>query len=192
MSDASTAAHKLWPVLWGYVLVAGVMQWQWTWFCYDRHVLLSQFWRVWTGHWVHLNWTHYALNVAALLCLPWVLAHSQRQDVLRLLLLLPLAISALLYWYQPQLMYYAGLSGVLHGLYMACALRQIVLGQERWIAIGVLVIIAIKLGYEQWHGDSQTAVLIGYPVVIDAHLYGSLLACAYMATSIIVSHFKQS
>lgn len=173
-----------------YGLIAAVMQLRWSWFCYDREQFGTQLWRLWTGHWVHLGWTHYALNVIALLCLPLVLPYSRVKQVLLLLLLLPPLMSVLLYYWHPALTYYAGLSGVLHGLYVAMALLQLFRAQERGIALILLGLIVGKIAYEQWQGDSQTAALIGYPVIIDAHLYGALLGMLWALGDLMLANWR--
>ena len=144
-------------------------------FIYTRTELLSQVWRLWTGQWVHLGAMHLLLNLLALACLPLVLVNTRAKTLLLLILLISPVLSLCLYFTQPNLQYYAGLSGVLHGLYMAFALQQLRNVHERPIALLVLLGLVAKIAYEQWRGDSQTAALIGYPVIIDAHLYGAIL-----------------
>src|SRR5579862_7053662 len=85
---------------------------------YDRRAILSgAVWRLWTGNWVHLGVTHYALNAASLaafsalcperLCLrDWALRWS----------LLPAAVGLGLLLFAPSVQQYVGLSGVVYGL----------------------------------------------------------------------------
>lgn len=77
---------------------------------------------------------------------------------------------------------YAGLSGVLHGLFSFGALREALRGQRSsWLLVaGVLV----KVGYEAIYGASEmTSRLIDAHVAVEAHAIGAisglLLACLY-------------
>jgi rhomboid family GlyGly-CTERM serine protease len=130
-------------------------------FIYDRHVLFIEPWRLWTGHWVHLGVWHWALNVAALALLPEIFLGASRRLFTILWFSLPPLLSIILYIFQPNLVLYAGLSGVLHGIYLAAALQAT---QNR---------LCLKVGWEAYSGNSQTAKLIGAPVVLQAHQYGA-------------------
>jgi rhomboid family GlyGly-CTERM serine protease len=144
-------------------------------FIYDRHVLFIEPWRLWTGHWVHLGVWHWALNVAALALLPEIFLGASRRLFTILWFSLPPLLSIILYIFQPNLVLYAGLSGVLHGIYLAAALqatqnRHITERRMGWI---VVIGLCLKVGWEAYSGNSQTAKLIGAPVVLQAHQYGA-------------------
>ena len=93
---------------------------------------------------------------------------------------LVVAIDAGFWWLNPSLDWYVGLSGVLHGLLVA----GLVAGYRESPGenLLLLVLIAAKLGYEQWlgplPGSESTA---GGPVVVNAHLYGALAGAACAA-----------
>lgn len=144
-------------------------------FIYDRHVLSVEPWRLWTAHWVHLGVWHWALNVAALALLPEIFLRASHRFFLLLWFTLPPLLSLMLYFLMPDLFQYAGLSGVLHGLYLAFALSAT---QNSYVAerkMGWLVVLGVcaKVGWEAYSGNSQTAKLIGAPVVLQAHQYGA-------------------
>ncbi len=71
---------------------------------------------------------------------------------------------------KPELGWYVGLSGVLHGLIMAGALCAAICGDR--LAVLVIAVTISKVVYEQFVADTATAALIGAPVVVDAHLLG--------------------
>ena len=91
-------------------------------FIYQRDVMTSEPWRWWTAQWVHVGWRHYLLNMMALTCLPFIFPQSGRFKLLSALLVLSPMVSLGLYWFFPTVYAYAGLSGVLHGLYTWAAL----------------------------------------------------------------------
>jgi rhomboid family GlyGly-CTERM serine protease len=144
-------------------------------FRYDR-ALLSDFelWRLVTAHLVHLSAGHTALNVIALAIiallfdsvldsLDWIVAVS----------LSALAIDLGLYAASPEIAWYVGLSGALHGIMVAGALA-LAIARSRFGAI-LLLIVAAKIAWEHFAGPLPFSELTsGGPVVTDAHLYGAL------------------
>lgn len=143
-------------------------------FIYWRPSLLAEFWRLWTAHWVHVGWMHFFLNMLAFACLPFIFPHARNWHLCVLLLLLPPFISLIFYFYLPYIEAYAGLSGVLHGLYTAVGLVYLQYPKERKFAILVLLLIAAKLVWENTIGQTGTAQLIGSPVLTEAHLIGAI------------------
>jgi membrane associated rhomboid family serine protease len=72
---------------------------------------------------------------------------------------------------EPQVTWYVGLSGVLHGALAAGAIawwRH----ESRLLALYLSVIFLGKLAWEQWHGPLPLSGDL--PVVVDAHLYGAI------------------
>ncbi|NOJ66648.1 MULTISPECIES: rhombosortase [Acinetobacter] len=153
-------------------------------FIYWRPALLQEFWRLWTAHWVHVGWVHYLLNILAFACLPFIFPRVKTWHFVSLLLLLPPAISFSFYFLFPHIEAYAGLSGVLHGAYMAVAVVHLLDAQERRFAALVLLLILAKLLWENTFGSKETAELIGSPVLVEAHLLGVIwgagLAMVYL------------
>ena len=83
----------------------------------DRDAVLGgQLWRLWSGHWVHLDARHAAINLAALMVMALIAGRMRllRPLLVASLLMMPL-IAALLLLTAPDLQWYAGLSGLLHG-----------------------------------------------------------------------------
>jgi len=144
------------------------------WGRYDRIGLENgELWRLVTGHLVHLGFGHLWPNVLAL-----IVIGSLFEDVLSPLEWLvaalgcALAIDAGLYALDPDLQWYVGLSGVLHGI-VACGALLLVRARH---AVGWVLAIGLgaKLAWEHWAGPVPfTAASVGGPVIVAAHLYGA-------------------
>lgn len=140
---------------------------------YERTaVLAGEYWRLLTGHWVHATTAHLLLNMAGLGLVALLLArdYSLRQWLVILGASMA-AIDAGFVFFQPQLQWYVGLSGVLHGALAAGAVTW--WRHERWpLALALSVILGGKLAWEHWHGALPLAGDL--PVIVAAHLYGAL------------------
>lgn len=149
-------------------------------FIYRHDVFFTQPWRWWTGHWVHVGWIHYLLNVLVFACLPFLFPNIKKISLIILLLLLPPLLSFSFYLIYPHIFAYAGLSGILHGLFIFCAIVSLKNKADRHFSALIIVIVLAKIIWEYYFGSLQTAQLIGSPVLTQAHLlgviFGGLLA----------------
>lgn len=139
----------------------------------ERGLWLEQPWRLVTGQFMHLGWTHLAMNLAGL-GVVWLLfaPHLRAWQWWLTVLICGAGVNLGLLAFSTATDWYAGLSGILHGLLAAGALAGL---RREPLAIWVLAILGIKLLLEQFTGnDTMTGALIGAPVIVDAHLYGSL------------------
>lgn len=142
----------------------------------------GQWWRLLTGHWVHLGLTHLLLNLAGLFLL--ALLFDPRLPPAwwaGYVLGAPVTISLGLLWATPELDWYRGFSGCLHGLFVLLALAN-AHSSPRWSAL-LLVLLGIKLTLERWSAylpgiQTDTADLIGAPVIFQAHWLGALTGLA--------------
>ena len=100
-----------------------------------------------------------------------------------------LGTSVGLYFFSPDLIWYAGLSGALHGIFAWGACVDI---KEKMKSGWLLLIgLAIKVGYEQIDGSSeQVANLIDAKVAVDAHLFGALTGIAIFLLMFITAKRK--
>jgi rhomboid family GlyGly-CTERM serine protease len=142
------------------------------WLRYDRaRIAAGQWWRLLSGHLVHLDLRHAALNALGAM-LMWALFardYAPRQWLL-ILLASVAAIDAGFWLRDPGLEWYVGASGVLHGVMAAGTLAHLWRRDpDGWILLGFLV---LKLFWEQGHG-ALPFNRAGTPVVVDAHLYGA-------------------
>ncbi len=150
---------------------------------YRRALLLSQPWRLITGHFTHLSLLHAMVNCVALILLTRLLADRMRAwEQWAVLLGAPLLISLVFWIAMPGLIWYRGLSGDLHALYFAgCVLWVLASsGHDRWLPIAALAGGATKVLLEQpWSNETFPWLSwLGAPVVPQAHLIGALLGTA--------------
>jgi len=131
----------------------------------------GQLWRLLTAHLVHLDVMHLTFNLTGLIVL-WLLYGSEWRPRrwLQIMLVAMLAIDAGLWLLAPQVHWYVGASGVLHGVWAAGAWAQ--LRRREPLATLSLLLLIVKLAWEQQQGSSL--VLQQAPVVIEAHLYGTV------------------
>lgn len=141
---------------------------------YDRAAILNghEYWRLITGHVVHADQHHLLLNLAGLALIASLCrgCFSVRQWLIVLICVL-VAMDVGFLFAMPELAWYVGLSGALHGVLAAGALRwwQI---ESRWLAALLSAILVVKLAWEQ----SQGALPLSgdLTVIVNAHLYGAL------------------
>ncbi len=142
---------------------------------YDREALeAGQLWRLLSGHFVHLGWSHLLLNLAGLALVAWLVGPAF--DWLGWLFVgfVSIAVIDAGFWFlYRDLGWYVGLSGLLHGLLAAGLLRGVVARDREAIILTAFVLA--KLAWEQvvgpLPGSESTS---GGAVIVDAHLYGAL------------------
>lgn len=152
---------------------------------YERSALLAgELWRLLSAHLVHLSFGHVVLNLAALGVMAALLdGVLETAEWFWLGVVAALAIDAGLFFFSPEVQWYVGLSGVLHGWLAAGALRLAFAGSK--LGPVLLIGMAAKIAWEQWAGPlpfSESSS--GGPVVVDAHLYGALGGGAAMLLTI--------
>lgn len=147
---------------------------------YDRPAILDgALWRLLSAHLEHLGWPHLLMNLVGLWLL-WLLYGDCMSNRMwsGMLTVTGLGISAGLLILDPTLVWYVGLSGVLHGVFscgIICRLRAATRGE--WL---MLVLLAAKLAWEQINGSVPgSAAFAGGPVIVDAHLYGAIIGAVF-------------
>ncbi|HUL64432.1 MAG TPA: rhombosortase [Burkholderiaceae bacterium] len=157
---------------------------------YRYIALAAQPWRGLSGHVVHINWPHVLVNAAA-----WIIVarlFAQELDPARQLVVLlttGVVISVGLAILCPQIAWYRGFSGVLHGLFFAGAttwsLRMLVQVRTRsasaaWLPAALVVGGWIKVALEQpAAGAMPYAEWLGAATVPQAHLLGAACGTAF-------------
>jgi rhomboid family GlyGly-CTERM serine protease len=138
---------------------------------YDRDALAAgQWWRLLTGHLIHLGFEHAVLDVAGL-ALMWALfaRDYSARGWFMIIGLSILGIDAGLWLLSSTTQWYVGSSGVLHGVLAAGTCAHL---RRREADGWVLALLLIgKLLYEQTLGPLP--LTSGGAVIVDAHLYGA-------------------
>ncbi|HEX6396979.1 MAG TPA: rhombosortase [Steroidobacteraceae bacterium] len=139
---------------------------------YQRTAIAAgEWWRVITAHFVHLDANHALLNTLGLV-LMWALFARDYSPLrwLAIYLFSSLAISFGLYVFDPEVHWYVGASGALHGVMTAGTLAHLRRRDlDGWI---LAAFILAKLSYEQLAGSMPFAG--GANTLVDAHLYGAI------------------
>ncbi len=142
---------------------------------YDRvWIGQGEAWRLVSGHFAHLSWSHLVLNSAGLLLVWFLVGNRYTIRSWAVLIVITLAIMDIAFWtLNPELYWYVGMSGMLHGL-LAAGIVARMPGLDAESAVLLLLMLA-KIGYEQFGGPVPgSEITSGGPVVVDAHLYGAL------------------
>ena len=149
---------------------------------YRRALLLSEPWRLFTGHFTHLSLLHAIVNCVALILLTKLFQERMRVcEQWAVLLGAPMVVSLVFWIAMPGLIWYRGLSGDLHALYFSGCVVWLLTsnGRARWLPIAAIAGGAIKVLIEQpWSETFPWAGWLGAPVVTQAHLIGALIGTA--------------
>lgn len=157
------------------ILFGAFAEWQSPQWRYQREaVLAGEAWRLLSGHFMHLGFSHLLLNLSGLGLVMLLFGRGvSAAGWIWLLLASLLALGAGFVWLSPELGWYVGLSGVLHGLILGGAvLDRDFPCRERNILLGIVI---FKLLWEQHYGALPfTAEAAGGAVVVVAHWYGGI------------------
>jgi rhomboid family GlyGly-CTERM serine protease len=142
---------------------------------YQRELITNgEVWRLVSGHLLHTNGYHLLLNLAGLLML-WAL-HGRFYSIknyIALFLFCSIMTSIGIYVFDPTLIQYVGLSGVLHGVFVFGSLMDINAKDKS----GYLLFLGVwlKIAHEQFYGANvEISNLIEANVAVNAHLWGAL------------------
>ncbi len=150
---------------------------------FDRDSISEgQWWLLLTGNFVHLGQSHLIMNMVGLgLIVALVWPNYTVFQWLTVILVSSLTVGTGIYLLDPNIYWYVGFSGTLHGLILAGSLAD--LRRYPLSASALTALVLAKLCWEQFYGalpgSESTA---GGPVMVNAHLYGAVggLACAVL------------
>jgi len=139
---------------------------------FDREAIgAGQWWRLLSAHFVHIDLEHAVLNSLGLVLMwalfardysPWRWAAIYSGAAL--------AVSVGLWFRNPELQWYVGASGALHGVMTAGTIAHL---RRRDLDGWILAIFIVgKLAYEQFAGALPFAGTAN--TIVDAHLYGAI------------------
>lgn len=140
-------------------------------FVFDRGAVADgEVWRLLTAHFVHSDGSHLVLNVLGLLLIGAIF--TTLLDRLPLHFVTCVAVIDGWIWFlEPQLQQYCGLSGVLYGLLAAALLIAFRQGRGRWI---ILTVGFVGLGKLMVELSSGWVIVdhMDWPVLPGAHAAG--------------------
>lgn len=144
---------------------------------YDRDaiVLGGEWYRLVTGNLYHHDAAHLGWNLAGLALVAWLFVREYTPGQWLLILVASTAAVDLGFLlFEPQLAWYVGFSGVLHGLAAAGLVRWWVRCRDA-VTLVASAVFALKLGWEHAVGALPfTAETLSIPVVHAAHTYGAV------------------
>lgn len=150
---------------------------------YDRGALArGEWWRIWTGHLVHFGWPHFVADAGLLFILGWLLEARHPWFSYIALVVMPAFISAVLWWGEPAMLRYGGLSAVNLGLLLYLALQGWQRNWTDWFWPAVLAIYVGEVIFEIVQGGRGGGMIRfddpGIMVATGAHLASAAYALA--------------
>ena len=144
---------------------------------YDRAAVLAggEYARLVTAHFFHYDLAHLAWNLVGLALVAALFAREfDLRGWIVILVASTVAVDLGFLVFEPQLAWYVGFSGVLHGL-MAAGLAAWLWRTPDAITGLVAGLFALKLGWEHMMGPLPfTASTLAVPVIHEAHTYGAI------------------
>ncbi len=149
---------------------------------FDRAAISdAELWRLFSGHFVHLGPGHFLLNAIGLILI-WLLVgmHFTLRQWPIVVAVSIAGVDSGLWFFDPQLFWYVGMSGLLHGMLAAGVVKGLQAAPRQVLVIGTVLLM--KIVYEQQLGPLPgSAQSAGGDVVVNAHLYGALAGAAAAA-----------
>lgn len=167
-------SHILWLILFIVSLLLQVFDQYDNWRFNRGLVEQGHVWLLFSGHIMHLNWSHWALNMAGLGIVAFFFSpHASFKQWLAVIVASACVINIGIWFFLPGINSYVGLSGILHGLFLYGALREI-----RFYPVSGYVLTTVliaKLLWEFFHGALPgSEQMTGGRVLTEAHLLGAI------------------
>ncbi len=168
------SSHVLWLMLFivSFMLQAFDLVERWR---FDRGLVeQGDVWLLLTGHIVHLNWSHWLLNMAGLAIVAFFFStHASFKQWFSVVVISACVIAVGIWWWLTDIYSYVGLSGVLHGLFLYGALREIRFYPTSGYVL--FVVLMAKLAWEFFNGALPGSEdMAGGRVLTEAHLLGAM------------------
>jgi rhomboid family GlyGly-CTERM serine protease len=158
---------------------------------YDRTaVAQGETWRIWTGNLVHFGWPHFIADAGLFLILGRLLEREHPVASYVSLAGMPLAISVAMYWGDPSMVRYGGLSAVNFGLLVFLAFQG---WQRNWIdwfwpLVFSIYVLEIVVEAKSRHGTGGGMIQFSDPsirVATMAHVGGAIFGTFLWATGFL-------
>ena len=152
----------------------------------------GEYWRLLSSNLVHYGFYHLIMNAAALLLIGVsFLRELPVRAYLGLLLLTTLAVNLGTLLFNPELAFYRGFSGALHGLLVAGLLLNRL--RNPWLSyLGVALVFAKIIHEHQADFQAnQLQALLPVAVAVDSHMYGAIAGLVFFALTWVVARAKK-
>ena len=134
----------------------------------------GEYWRMFSAHLVHLSPRHLVINALGLWLVNGLICETLGSaQWISLFVVSALGISLSLWLLHPQLQWYAGLSGVLHGLWSGGAAYRWIIERKNVFLLALLALFARLMIGAQVSNE--------FPVIAEAHWYGALSGLLWLA-----------
>jgi len=150
---------------------------------YDRAAITSgEWWRLLTGNLVHHSTTQLIFDVVAFFIAGTLIEVRRHTHFTILCMVAGACIGIVLYLTEPQMLYYAGLSGIVTASVVYLCLNG--LGDTtwwRWLCAGALALVVVKIGFELMFdktlvGLAEPQLFVPAPL---SHVTGGVIALIF-------------
>lgn len=148
---------------------------------FDRDAILNgELWRFFTGHMVHYNFDHLVWDLIAFIILGAVIELNNSKQLILSLAISSIGVSFWLYYFEPIIMTYCGLSGSLNGLLVVASMIQWKKTESRMYFFVMLSTIG-KICYEFTTNQTVFVSMSAHPMP-SSHLVGFIsgLICFFL------------
>jgi rhomboid family GlyGly-CTERM serine protease len=160
---------------------------------YDRTALAGgELWRLWTGHFVHFGWPHFLVDVGLLLVVGWFVEPRHPAFTRLGLFLMPAFVSACLFWLEPTMLRYGGLSAVNLGLLLYLAAQGWRRDWTDWFWPAVLLAYVAELVFEHHRGGTGGGTIRFDDPAVRVATGAHLASAAYALLALAVTRFSRS
>ena len=158
---------------------------------YHNEISQFEFWRFLTASFCHTNFNHLLMNLVGLIVTVLLFLETyQKHSIWPLFIFNSVFVGIGIFYFDPEIQSYVGLSAVLHGLFSFAVIDDIK-RKDKWgwiLGVGIIV----KIAHEQIFGASQVTIeQIGGPVLINGHLYGAIAGIVFYLLMHQLNQFKQ-
>jgi rhomboid family GlyGly-CTERM serine protease len=160
---------------------------------YDRtRIAAGELWRAWTGHFVHFGWPHFLVDTGLLLIVGFIAGRRHPRFMTLGLLLMPPFISGCLFWFEPSMVRYGGLSALNLGLLLYVAIEGWRAERREWFWPAVLLAYAAELAFESLRGGQGGGTIRFDDPDVRVATGAHLAAIAYALLALGVAHFQRN
>ena len=157
---------------------------------YDRTALdRGELWRAWTGHLVHFGWPHFIADGGLLFLLGWLMETRYPRFSRLAFALMPPFISAAVYWFDPTMQCYGGLSALNLGLLLYLAAQGWRRDLTDWFWPAVLAIYVGEVVFEAIQGGRGGGMIAFDDSTISVATSAHLAGAAYVVLALLLSKY---